>query len=128
MTPRQFAREAMRNGLPLTAAGPLRIGPHWTELVLYRDGPRQIELVVLHPHAQVPPHRHLRCDSADVALAGGGEVRVEGRAFPFGLGPILSVPVGVVHSGCAGPDGAAYLSFQIWQGEPTYIASDWEAA
>lgn len=129
LSARAFARQALRDGLRLAPTGHLRITEHWTELVLYRNGARQVELIVLQPGACVPPHKHLRCDSADFALAGNGHINVKGHALPFGLGRLLSVPLGVAHSGSAGSEGAAYLSFQVWRGgKPALITDDWEAA
>ena len=130
---RRFAREALKSGLPLAPTGDLRITERWTELVLYRAGARQIELVLLHPSVIVPRHKHLRCDSADVSLAGTGAFEIAGRTFDFlhdgqRRGKrLFDVPRQIAHSGAAGVHGAAYLSFQVWQGEPDFIADDWEA-
>jgi quercetin dioxygenase-like cupin family protein len=124
---RAFARQMIRSGLPLAPTGRLRISPKWTELVMYRDGPRQVELIIVQPGAAVPRHAHLRCDSVDFGLAGAGALEVAGHEFAFGAaGRLLNIPRDVPHSGLAGQVGAAYLSFQVWQGEPAFIADDWE--
>ena len=129
---RRFAREALRNGLPLAPTGDLRITERWTELVLYRDGARQVELVVLQPGVTVPRHKHLRCESADVSLAGTGVFEIAGRVLDFTHDGqrcgrrLFDVPRDTPHGGASGAGGAAYLSFQVWQGQPGFIADDWE--
>lgn len=129
----KFARLSLRDGIKLAPTGDLRITPAWTELILFRAGNYQIELVILSPNQKVPPHRHLRCEGADVSLAGSGAFSIESRQFNFllssglhGVRPHL-VRRNEVHGGEAGPNGAAYLSFQEWIGTPGYIADDWEA-
>jgi quercetin dioxygenase-like cupin family protein len=128
---RQFARRMLRDGVSITHPGlqPMRCMPGWLELVLHRAGPWQISLTVVLPGAPVPPHRHLRCDSCDLGLAGSGTLDVLPRWRDVPLGAqLISVPRGAWHGGHAGPDGAAWLSFQHWHGEPGFLSDDWEAA
>lgn len=115
----------------------MRCAYQWVEIVLHRDGPWQTQLNVFLPGAAVPMHRHLRCDSVDITLAGSGLVDVlPWRGVPLAnpahaplAAQLLPVPRGVWHGGLAGEHGAALLSFQHWaDGEPDFISADWEAA
>ena len=122
----------------MLAAGRLQLGTGlqrmlcsrgWVEVVLHREGAFQTQLSIILPGAIVPVHRHLLCDSYDVAVAGSGELSLWPLLLNVPLAPrLLHVPRGAWHGGRAGDQGAAYLSFQHWQGgEPDFISTDWEA-
>lgn len=111
----------------------LRWADGWGEAILYRDGPWQVELVMLLPGVDVPMHRHMRCESCDVALSGSGEIVTERFRGPFGRDEsrplartVLRIPAGMLHGGKAGPSGCLWLSFQRWAGEPAHISEDWQ--
>lgn len=114
----------------------MRCSKQWVEIVLHRDGPWQTQMNVFMPGAIVPSHRHLRCESVDITLAGSGLVDVlplcglplsNPSHVPLGA-QLLRVPRNVWHGGIAGEHGSALLSFQHWIGEPDFISADWEAA
>jgi len=132
--PRAFAKHMLAEGVQARPfIGPLHaFGGIALEGVLFRDGSWQIELVTLFPHAVVPKHRHLRVDSVDLALGGDGVVIVGDRLMPpakRGSLPanLLRIGRGIWHEGSVGANGAQYLSFQQWDGEPGLISEDWQA-
>lgn len=101
------------------------------ESILFRESCWQIELIAAMPNAAAPMHRHLRCASADLLLNGTVCGTVEGRTFSPPRGPLAAqlktIGKGEWHGGAAGEQGFIYLSFQQWDGEPTFISQDWEA-
>jgi len=106
----------------------------WTEATLHTAGEYQTQLIVLRPGTHVPRHRHLRCDSLDVALCGNGQVQIGAYAAGFGAGRrgplaanLVHVPRGEWHGGEVGHAGMVFLSFQHWIGPPGFISDDWEA-
>jgi hypothetical protein len=104
------------------------------EVVLYRDGPWQCELIVGFPSKVIPRHRHLRADSCDLALGGAGLVSIGSRIVNVNeilqrgslAANLIRVPRDVWHGGELGAAGGAWLSFQHWIGEPDYLGNDWE--
>lgn len=132
--PRGFARWALRDGrvdlLPLYDQIATYNG-NTLETILFRDGCWQIELIAALPDAAAPMHRHLRCASADLLLNGTVSGTVEGRGFSPPRGPLQAqlktIGKGEWHGGAAGSGGFVYLSFQQWDGIPTFISQDWEA-
>ncbi len=132
--PRAFARHMLSRGI---AAQPLlgglnAFGGIAMEGVLYRSGEWQVELVALMPGAVVPKHRHMRVDSVDLALGGDGVVVVGNREMRQqrrgrAEANLLRIGKGAWHEGAAGENGALYLSFQQWDGNPGLISEDWHA-
>lgn len=134
--PRTFARRMMEGGaLPLRPLyDQVMTYQHdhpVMESILFREGRWQVELIVGTPHSSSPRHRHLRCASADLLLSGTVSGRVEGRTFAPPRGDLLSqlktIGKGEWHGGSSGELGLIYLSFQMWDGQPTFISQDWEA-
>lgn len=131
--PRSFARHMLRGGLVLrpmydqimTYAGTT------IETILFREACWQVELIAALPNASAPMHKHLRCASADLLLNGTVSGTVEGRGFSPPRGPLeaqlKTINKNEWHGGAAGPVGFVYLSFQMWDGDPTFISEDWEA-
>lgn len=103
-----------------------------TEVILFRDGCWQCELVCAFPNAMIPMHRHLRADSCELALGGGAAAvigeEIVGQIQRGSLAAnLIRVPSGKWHGGKIGPKGCVWLSFQHWlQGEPTWLTDDWE--
>lgn len=133
--PRAFARYMLREGR-------LRLRPLLGEImafrgagletILYRSGCWQVELIAAMPHGAAEVHRHLRCTSADLLLNGSVLGAVEGRTVDSPKRGELGAQLRTIgkkewHGGAAGPEGLVYLSFQQWDGEPTFISQDWEA-
>jgi hypothetical protein len=133
--PRGFARHMLREGHILRPMYDQIMTYHHDgrsimESILFRDGCWQIELVAAMPESSTPMHRHLRCASADLLLNGSVGGTVEGREFGAPRGrleaQLKTIGKGEWHGGSAGPNGFIYLSFQQWDGEPTFISQDWE--
>ncbi len=100
------------------------------ESILFRESCWQVELIASLPNAGTEVHRHMRCASADLLLNGGGidahgGVEIKGPRGPLAA-QLKSIAVGKWHGGFSGPAGFVYLSFQQWQGEPTFISQDWD--
>lgn len=142
--PRAFARHMLATGFPMAPfIGGLHTAPEGhpggraMEGILFRNGPWQIELVIMPPHCQVQLHRHVGFESVELALGGTGTAFIDGRTVispevrPEQRGRAISnlvrVGHGAWHEGFAGPNGAVFLSFQQWVGQPGFIADDWEA-
>lgn len=131
--PRAFARHMLRDGRlelrPLYDQIMVFEGT-WIETILFRESCWQVELIAAMPNAPARRHRHLRCSSADLLLNGSVLGTVEERGFAAPRGPLQAqlktIGVGEWHGGAAGPDGFVYLSFQQWDGEPTFISQDWD--
>lgn len=134
---RHYARHMLSGDRLLLSRGlqGMRCSARWVEIVIHKDGAFQTQLNVFLPGSIVPRHRHLRCDSVDITLAGSGTVDVLPAVGVALANPVhvplsaqtLHVPRGVWHGGEAGEHGAALLSFQHWIGEPDFISADWEA-
>lgn len=106
------------------------------EAVLFREGCWQVEMVVIGPGAEVPVHRHNRCDSVDLLVGGSGTINVDpcvigrfvGDAHKGRLAAnLVRVPRGAWHGGKVGPKGIVFISFQQWQGPAQLIGEDWES-
>lgn len=130
MNLKQFARQKLREGVAFPVPMQMNVTPKWTEAIVYQDPPFQIELIILAADVEVPPHIHNRVESVDVLLSGGGVATVNGYTVTDGQPGkrLLTVPKGSLHQGNSGPQGAAYLSFQKWDGEMGFITTDWEDA
>lgn len=124
MTLIEFAK-SVKLTVPVPAQ--CKVTDRWTEITLYRDPPWQVQLIIVYPHVQVPPHFHQRVQSVDILLSGGGLANIGNREFNGILAGkrFLKVPVGKAHSGHAGENGSVYLSYQKWDGEPSFISEDW---
>lgn len=105
--------------------------------ILYRNGAFQAEYVEFQPGHNVRPHCHPNVSCYDIHLRGTGMIELAGRMLrprpPITDRPLSSrVPVlaGIVHSGSAGADGAAFLSLQHWHGGAAkgFITDDWRDA
>lgn len=135
--PRAFARHMLEGGRlqlrPLVDAV-MAFRGRGIESILFRESCWQVELVVAMPSAEAEMHRHLRCASADLLLNGALMPcsTVEGRDIGAPrrgelVHQLRTIGKGEWHGGAAGPAGLVYLSFQQWDGQPTFISEDWEA-
>jgi hypothetical protein len=119
------------DGIWAPTSHPSQPGRFGLACILFRSGCWQVEMLVGLPNCQAPAHRHNRVDSVDVILCGGVTGGVNHRAFADNRGSLLAnlvrVPAGEWHGGAAKDSGVVYLSFQKWQGEPTFIGLDWES-
>lgn len=131
--PRAFARYMLHGGLKLRPMYDQIMDYRGLglETVLFREACWQVELLAAMPDSAIPMHRHLRCASADLLLNGTVSGTISGRGFSAPRGPLeaqlKTISIGEWHGGASGPHGFVYLSFQKWNGEPTFISQDWEA-
>jgi quercetin dioxygenase-like cupin family protein len=100
------------------------------EVILYREGCWQVELVAGLPGTPIPQHRHLRVDSYELCLGGSVDAAINGIAMKNAqrgslCANLIRIPLGAWHGGDAGANGVVFLSFQKWQGEPSFISDDW---
>lgn len=137
MSLRRYARDMLRDDRLRLAPqfALIRNAPGWSEIVLHRAAPYQTVLVVLRPGVDVPMHRHMRCDSIDVALVGSGATIIGDIRAGFGAGrrgPLAAnlVPIrrGQAHGGESHVLGAVFLSFQHWLGDVGFATDDWTPA
>ena len=129
----EFARHALvARRLDLRAVA-MRTFGNITCTVLYRSGCWQAELITIPGYTVVPLHRHNRVYSCDVMVGGtvdlvmGGRVTHLVKADELDETRMLQIPRRRWHGGQAGPDGVAFLSFQKWDGVPSFVSDDWEA-
>lgn len=110
---------------------PLKMLKNSTELILYRDGQNQVELITLREGAVIPPHRHPNIDTYEVPTCGRGSVAtVDGRTTDTEKAlrtHIVPLPRNVLHSATIGAEDAAFISVQRWKDgvTPTFITDDW---
>jgi len=125
---------------PSVHEGVTKIGNDFTGLVLYRQGPFQVELWIVSPGTEIPDHAHPNIDSFLVHVTGDLTVFVGEEMV---LGPVQTVArsdgvcksnghwirirPGQQHAGRTGPLGAAFLNIQLWlDGKPRSTDSDWK--
>jgi hypothetical protein len=113
-------------------------GTRVASIVLYRDWPFQVEMIVFTPGVQIQPHLHDDVDSCEVALSGGVELFVEGMQVAFLREPRpdglsrdflkwAPIPHDARHGGRAGPQGGVFLSVQMWRSKaPTHVGKEWQ--
>lgn len=109
-------------------------------LVIYRDGPFQVQLFIAAPNSEVPEHRHPNVDSYEVFLGGDLDFRKSGRSVvhprllkikhadkSVAIYHYVSVAADEPHSAKIGPRGGAFLSVQHWRRaiRPTSVGNDW---
>lgn len=109
-----------------------------TCFVLYRDAPYQVELVIIGANVSIPDHCHDDIESFEVFVSGSLEFYVDGVQTGFMRQPrndgmsrdfCKYVPIAsdAVHGGCAGPEGASFLSVQRWREgvAPSHVLLNW---
>lgn len=130
---RGFVRHMLRDGrLQMPAAlSPMHFDGKAFQLVLYRNGPWQLELVTLMPNIVVPRHSHPNVTTFGVYLGGAGALDstayVKRQIDKLQSGTMVGVttPAGEEHGGSVGPDGLCFLSFQQWTGDAVLLHEDW---
>ena len=133
--PRAFARHMLREGrleLRPIVDQIMTFRQSAIEAILFRDACWQIELVSVVPGFVAEKHKHLRCASADLILNGlvDGYVGARSMREPPKRGGweanLFTIGRGEWHGGTSGPNGLCYLSFQQWDGPPTFVSEDWQ--
>lgn len=98
-------------------------------VVLYRQGPFQVELFNVKPNSEIVPHVHPNVDSFEVFLSGDIHFMCNGEwSYEQKLGEsITRVKPDSWHGGLFGPRGGCFLSVQHWLNgvPPTFVGNDW---
>lgn len=113
-------------------------GAKVASIVLYRDWPFQVEMIVFTPGVEIQQHLHDDVDSCEVAFSGGVELYVEGLQVAYLREPRADgvsrdclkwapIPHDAAHGGHAGPQGGTFLSVQMWRSKaPTHVGQEWQ--
>ena len=105
----------------------MRMYPNINSVVLYRKGQFQVQMIVGDPGVSVAEHGHPNVDSYELAIAGDGDLTVDGETWNTGLlKKEVYIRANVLHSGTAGPNGGIFLSIQKWADgvTPTCVGLD----
>jgi mannose-6-phosphate isomerase-like protein (cupin superfamily) len=98
-------------------------------IVLYRQGPFQVELFNVKPNSEIVPHLHPNVDSFEVFLTGDIHFMCNGEwSYEQKLGEsITRVKPDSWHGGLFGERGGSFLSVQHWLNgvPPTFVGNDW---
>jgi quercetin dioxygenase-like cupin family protein len=97
-------------------------------VVLYRQGPYQVQLFILPPNSVIEPHTHPNVDSFEVFIGGDIEFSLGDETFDKNtIGDSIRVAPTAWHGGKFGPNGGCFLSIQKWLNgvAPTSVGHDW---
>jgi len=107
-------------------------------IVLFREGQFQVEMIVLPPNINVPPHYHDDVDSFEVGISGSQEFFIAGVQSGFlreprangmsrDFGRFVPIRSDAFHGARTGPHGATFLSVQRWRDgvTPTHVGLNW---
>lgn len=122
------------------APGECKVGGNYivASIVLYRDAPFQVELIVLGPGTRVPAHSHEHVDSIEVMVSGALALMVDGltanierpaRSNGMARDVLRAVPIcsDASHEGAAGELGGCFISVQQWKGiAPSHVGVEWQ--
>ena len=113
-----------------------------TAVLLYRDGPYQVQMFVVPPNHIIPEHTHPNVDSMEVYI--GGQIRFSHSGkfvitedeflnpAPLGLpkmrGKTIRVLPSDLHGGVFGPSGGVFISIQHWINgvDPHCVSADYD--
>jgi len=96
--------------------------------VLYRDGQYQVQLFIVKPNSEIPPHIHPNVDSYEVYLSGDINFMCNDKWFNQNkFGSYIRVKENSYHGGKFGERGGCFLSVQKWLNgvEPTSVGENW---
>jgi len=139
----EFAQWYKENNYPIRPpfGEPIRITDISYSMVLYREGQYQVELYLLKPNSETPPHSHPGVESIGICWTGGLSIEQGGEFFDsapydfkapdgtstlFGaMGAIL--PSGASHSLFTKENGGAMLTLEKWPDgiTPTSATVNW---
>ena len=108
----------------------INVDGRFTEIILYRDGQFQVQLVIAQPLSEIPDHIHPGVDSFEVYMSGDLRFRRDDEAFhPQEPGvSCLRVLPDSYHGATVGPRGGTFLSIQHWTNpkrQPSFISHEW---
>ena len=129
---KDFIREYMNNMCPLKVPmSAARMLEGSTEVVLYREGQLQIELITLKRGRHIPRHCHPNIDTYEIIIGGGDDASaiVGNRSHHKGhKDRIVLIEAGVYHEAWVDNNAdTALLSVQYWHNNipPSFITDDW---
>jgi quercetin dioxygenase-like cupin family protein len=99
-------------------------------VVLYRQGPYQVELFNVKPNSTIPLHIHPDVDSFEVFVGGDIEFICNGVSEKQNvLGGSTRVLPSSWHGGNFGKRGGCFISIQKWLNgvEPKFVGDNWAA-
>lgn len=133
-----FLREATACPHPPFADGVVRVG-RFTGVVLFRQGPLQVQLWTCDPGSNIPEHSHPGVDVVQLYLWGevflthngrpaiDQALMVENEGVVAAYGSVIRILPGETHGARIGPKGGAFLTFQKWLNEkPRSVETAWE--
>jgi hypothetical protein len=97
-------------------------------VVLYRQGPYQVQLFNVQPNSEIEPHIHPNVDSYEVFVGGDINFMCDDVWFEQNeLGSRIRVKPSSWHGGKFGARGGCFLSVQKWLNgvPPTSVGDDW---
>jgi len=109
---------------------PIHVENSVTQLVVYREGQYQVQLIQVLPNSEIPDHVHPDVDSFEVYFCGDIVFRKDGKSYyPTNGERILRIKPDTPHGGTFGKHGGCFFSVQKWIGkEPDFISNNWEFA
>lgn len=97
--------------------------------VLYREGQFQVEMFIIHPNSDVPPHIHPNVDSFEIYLGGDISFMSDNQWYNQKVTSRvrqLKISSDTVHAAKIGEGGGVFLSIQLWKDmEPNRIGDNW---
>ncbi len=128
----------MRGLFPSVHDGIARIGDY-TGIILYRQPPFQVELWIVPPNTESPPHSHPGTDIflvhitgeikvwlGDELILGPAQTMPGSNGVTKSNGNFVRLPPGQMHRAGSGPLGAAFMNVQLWlDGKPRFTSEDW---
>ena len=108
----------------------INVDGQFTEIILYREGQFQVQLVIAQPDTEIPDHIHPGVDSYEVYMSGDLRFRRDADAFcpqDPGISHLRVLPESY-HGATVGPRGGTFLSIQHWTDptvQPSFISHEW---
>lgn len=124
-----FAQYWMQNRILLTPTEtPTNQNGNLSGVVLYRDGPYQVQLFIVEPNSVIEPHIHPNVDSFEVYVSGDIKFMCDDQWYDQMKGhEVIRVRPSSWHGGKFGERGGCFLSIQKWLNDvqPTSVGDDW---
>lgn len=98
-------------------------------VVLFRQEPYQVEMFLVKPDSEIPPHIHPNVDSFEVYISGDITFMCNGEYFDQNIiGDTIRVLPNSWHGGTFGKSGGCFLSIQKWMNgvKPKFVGDDWQ--
>ena len=106
-------------------------------VVLFREGPMQVQYFLCHAEVEIPDHQHPNVDSYEVGSSGiefrhSGRLavsfRMDSAGKPAARFGCIRVRPGDAHGGRSSPQGGSFFSVQHWLHgiPPSSVHHDWD--